>query len=271
MTFLAISISLFYPVCVEFVRMDGPSPMTKPDGKAPERPVLSARIAGILLLALLPIIALWVAAKGRHYDPALYDAAAESSATEAKRAAARPAVTPLPAQAVSVSEIPSPVPATAAPSPVPASPAQAHLISEALLPPIPAGAIYKLDDTPQFFDSKTIFDKIDGAAPQFLELGFRELMTQSYAPVNPDLFGCEIFVYEMTSPANAKSICEKQDTGQSRKVGIGDGGRRFAAAWSFHQGPYYVIVSNADQGEAPEKFSEQMARGLAEKIAKQIK
>jgi len=136
-----------------------------------------------------------------------------------------------------------------------------------VLPPAPSNAIYRVDEPSQFFDAKTIYEKIDGAAPEYLDLGFRELMTQAYAPLDARRFGCELFVYDMGAPQNAKKIYEQQRGQGAKAEEIGESGYRFGATWFFHQGLCYVIVTNSDEGADAERFSEQLARGVALRIA----
>ena len=145
-------------------------------------------------------------------------------------------------------------------------PAAKNLIPDALLPPVAADAPYRVSGPVEHYDTETVYEKINGAAPEYLALGYRELMTLSYMPKDPERFGCEVFVYDMTTTENARKIFLQQRGEGVEDVAVGEAGYRAGATWYFHQGPYYVNVLNADEGKAAEAFSEALARGLAGRI-----
>ena len=206
-------------------------------------------------MALLLIVATWVAIQGRRYDPGLY------GFIPPERGEAGAAV-----RGAEDREVPSPSEG------VQATVSEAkRLIPESLLPPIGENDLYQASGGPAHYDRGAIYEKIDGAAPEYLELGFRELMTQAYASRAPDSFGCEVFVYDMASSENAGRIYRKQRGEGLEDAAVGDwaeagSGCRFGATWFFHEGPYYVTVLNSDEGEGAERFSEALARGVAERI-----
>src|SRR5690606_36460567 len=95
---------------------------------------------------------------------------------------------------------------------------------------------------------------------------FRELMTRAYEGQTEDLFQCDLFIYDMATAENAAAIYEQQRDPSLSSVEVGDGGYRYMATWFFHQGPYYVTILNADEGEAAEAFSEELARAVSAAI-----
>jgi len=216
---------------------------------------VQSRVAGIALLALLPTVATWVAIQGRRYDPGLY------GFTPPERGAAGAA-----APGAENRQVPS-----ASEGPQASFSEAKRLIPESLLPPIGENDLYQASGAPAHYDRGAVYEKIDGAAPGYLELGFRELMTQAYASRAPDSLGCELFVYDMGSSENAGRIYRKQRGEGVEDAAVGDSaeagaGCRFGATWFFHDGPYYVTVLNSDEGEGAERFSEALARGVAERI-----
>ncbi len=223
-----------------------------PKQNPPRTPSSRTRAVGIILAALLPVVAAAVALKGRHYDPELYGFGEENS---------RPASEKGPSRESPPSET------STEGDPATKTPAQAtgNLIPETLLPALAESPVYQTGASPFHFDPKTIYEKINGAAPEYLDLGFRELMTLAFEPKDEEHYGCELFVYDMASPENARKIYEQQRGEGATDTDVGDSGYRFAAAWFFHKGPYYVIVMNADEGEEAERFSETLARGVAER------
>lgn len=195
---------------------------------------MRTRAVGAALLLLLPAVAVWVALEGRSDE-----------------ATAR------------ASEAGGPAAAASANTPTPAAPAT---IPEARLPPVPAGAYCLASDPPEHYDEATLYEKIDGAAPAYFERGFRALLTQTYAPRDPERFGCELFLYDMGTPANAAAIFADQRGAGAAAVAVGREGYRAGASWFFHAERYYVIVLNADEGADAERFSEQIARGVDARI-----
>ncbi len=152
------------------------------------------------------------------------------------------------------------------PVPEATPPVAGNLIPDSLLPLVAADAPYRVSGPVEHYDTETVYEKINGAAPEYLALGFRELMTLSYAPKDPERFGCEVFLYDMASGENARKIFQQQRGEKVEDVAVGEAGYRVDATWYFHQGPYYVNVLNADEGEAAEAFSEGLAKGLAGRI-----
>jgi len=63
---------------------------------------------------------------------------------------------------------------------------------------------------PDVYDSETLYEKINGKAPIYLESGFRRLTTQRFVNTkNPKLWG-ELYVYDMGSGLNAYSVYSRQ-------------------------------------------------------------
>jgi len=200
---------------------------------------LSSRIPGAVLLMLLPVIAVWVALEGRNFDAEVYGLdERDRSVTSGTRG----------------------------PKQAPTPQAPGNLIPDSLLPPLPSNAAYRPSGPAEHYDTETVYEKINGAAPEYLQLGFRELLARTYDPVDPDLFGCEVFIYDMTTSENARKIFAQQRSKGVKAVNIGVAGYRFGATWFFHQASFYVNVLNADEGKEAERFSEMLARGVAQRI-----
>ncbi len=130
--------------------------MTK--SKLRKKPNRSTIVTGGVLLIIPPLIALWVALEGRGLQDEPVRATFEQSET-----AASPTPQPTP-------DIPA-TPTTLPPKD------DGHVIAEALLPAVAADAIYQ-PTLPAHWDSDTIYEKINGAAPEYFDVGFRELLTQ---------------------------------------------------------------------------------------------
>ena len=68
------------------------------------------------------------------------------------------------------------------------------------------------------FNAETIFNKIDGAAPPYLDRGMRFALWQQLK--GPDPQNCTLVAMDMTSEANAKSMVADQQTAQSASTAI---------------------------------------------------
>lgn len=62
----------------------------------------------------------------------------------------------------------------------------------------------------EVYDSQTLYEKINGKAPIYLESGFRELVTQRFVIKKDQKLWAELFVYDMGSAKNAYSVYSRQ-------------------------------------------------------------
>ena len=226
--------------------------MAKTSRNVGKRPISPAALAaGAILIALLPAIALAVLWKGRHY---------QADASEASVAA--DAAPPAPAETPESAAAPAAKPAgSQEPSSAPSAGAAA------LLPTVDASAGYTADGAPAVFDRETVYEKINGAAPPFLDLGMKTLTSQAYAGKDPKSGGCEIFIYDMGSAQSAAAIYDQERSGQAENANYGDGAYQAGSTLFFHQGPYYVTILNTDEGREAEAFSKWLAKAVSEKMA----
>lgn len=68
------------------------------------------------------------------------------------------------------------------------------------------------------YNADTIFSKIDGAAPPYLDRGMRFALWQQLK--GPDPQSCELVAMDMTSEANAKSMVAYQQAAESASIAI---------------------------------------------------
>jgi hypothetical protein len=77
-----------------------------------------------------------------------------------------------------------------------------------------AGA--KVKDKVVLYDKEGLFDYIDGAAPIFIERHYRKLATAELASADGGDVDCAI--YDMSEPANAQSIFDKEKSATAKPV-----------------------------------------------------
>jgi hypothetical protein len=122
---------------------------------------------------------------------------------------------------------------------------------------LPPGA--RLKGPVAFYDERSLFDYIDGAAPLYLQRHFRRLAAAEVAVAG----GGEITadVYDMSAPADAASIFAAERSPSGRPVPGLDAAAAGPLSLVFHRGRFYVKLTAFDgRGEAalPE-----IARALA--------
>ena len=261
--------------------------MTTPTGTTRPTRFPAWRHVRVALVALLPLIAFWVAFEGERYDPARQglgpkDGGARKSGARKSNAAgataptssSSPSALPSPAAAAGSQTEPTPGPAVPpVEGPISAAPAApaAKQIPETLLPPMAATADYQPKGPIEHFNRETLYEKINGAAPDYLERGFRFLMARNFAPRDPEAYGCELSIYDMGSPDGARKIFERERGEGLEAVTVGEAGYRTGASWYFYQAHYYVIILNTDEGAAAEAFSRMLATQVSTRIQAQKK
>lgn len=115
---------------------------------------------------------------------------------------------------------------------------------------------------PNFFDEKSLYEAINGAAPVFLERKFRrlasvELATKSGKELTADL-------YDMSDEEHARSIFEKERSAQAKPLEGWPEAISGPMSLVFHQGRYYVKLTAFD-AEAEAELPA-LARALRERI-----
>ena len=116
--------------------------------------------------------------------------------------------------------------------------------NEVSLPSEIAG--WKWDGKEMMYDSKSVFQYMDGAAELYLAYGFRNLRVRRFEKPNQPPITLEL--YDMASPENAYGVFsfERQD----EPVGIGQGSEFGGGLLRFWKGNYFVSIY-AD-GEGPD-------------------
>jgi len=129
-----------------------------------------------------------------------------------------------------------------APAPGPAAATDDDAVLRALFAPPLAGATAA--EGVELYDEKGLFDYIDGAAPIFLERGFRKLGAAEMASGDGGDLTCDI--YDMRTSENAESIFEKERSDAAQPVADWPEAIAGKGSFVFHQGRYYVKLTAFD-------------------------
>jgi hypothetical protein len=200
--------------------------------------------------------------KGRHFDPGLY-----SVRPEALKSTAFPAAGELREAKASAPAAATEEPGTSSPD----SESSADGYGEPAA--APAAARKPLDlpgatpmgDT-EFYSADTLYEKINGRAPAYLEFQFQELRSRTFAvPKQPGSY-VDVYEYRMDSPVNAFGIfsMERDPTGQT--LDFAPDGYSGEMGFFFRQGSCYLQVLASDQKPETVAFAKSVATALAKSI-----
>jgi hypothetical protein len=250
---------------------ESPRPGRKPFQRT--KVSLPERIVSISIVGLLAAIgaAVWVA--GRNFDPGLYSLRAEAlkstvapderlTTIQGERAS-RPIGDPASNRNVAPHTGGTPMPPDQTESPdgyeaaAPAPAAKATAIE------IPGAK--PMGDT-EFYSPDSLYEKIDGRAPAYIEFHFQQLRTRSFSV--PDSAGSYVDVYEyrMDSPVNAFGIFALERDPDGKPLDFAADGYSGGMGFYFRQGNCYVQVIASDQKPA----TMGLARSVSEHLAKAI-
>jgi hypothetical protein len=183
---------------------------------------------GLAVLAALAAIAGWVAWKGRHPDPSLFE---DGTALFAKEAPAAPAAA-----------APVPVAATAPPGPASAAPADRGPLPTAL-----AGPGWREERLAQY-DPDNLYVKINGRADWFKSFGFRRLHSVLLVSEKDPAATIDVEMYDLARPANALGAYGGERA-PDVKPEVTDSGLQHIARNALYmaRGPYYLRVIGSDE------------------------
>lgn len=119
----------------------------------------------------------------------------------------------------------------------------------------------------EFYSADTLYEKIDGRAPAYMEFGFQQLRSRSYEV--PDSKGSYVDVYEyrMDSPVNAFGIFALERDPAGRPLDFVPDGYSGEMGYFFRQGNSYVQVIASDQIPATIGLAKSVSEHLAKSIS----
>ncbi len=125
---------------------------------------------------------------------------------------------------------------------------------------------WKLQGKMQRFNQKTLFDRIDGAAPVFLEAGFVFSLGAEYKkPGQQD--GIVVDLYNMGGVARAFGMYAKERDPGYTFIDVGTEGYLATGSLNFWQGAFYVKLAGFEEGEGMNKRLKELAQDIAFALA----
>jgi hypothetical protein len=118
------------------------------------------------------------------------------------------------------------------------------------------------------FNKKTLFDRINGAAPAYIAAGFQRLRAFDLEQPKPGKEAVSVEVYELSDVAKANALYLKERgplSEQKTALAVGGGGHQSKGAVAFIVGGFYVKLAAFEaqgQGLLP-KIAAELARSLA--------
>jgi len=274
---------------------------SRPDRKAFKRINVSRaeRITSLAIVALLAALGIAVWVQGRNFDPGLYSLRPEAlkstglavegkSVNQGERASrpisgmgilpmrevpntGRMPVPQIPAEETESGGTPMP-PDQAAASESPegyaetsASPPLAAGSPSSKAKPIELPGAQPMGET-EVYSPETLYEKINGRAPAYLDFRFQELRTRSFSELAGTGSYVDVYEYRMDSPVNAFGIFAIERDPDGKPLDFAPDGYSGEMGFFFRQGNCYVQVIASDQKPGTLK----LARSAAEHLAKSI-
>jgi hypothetical protein len=137
---------------------------------------------------------------------------------------------------------------------------------ETLLPDVSDLQEWKLAEPPLFYGPETLFEYLDGGAPQYTSYGFVKLAHARYVRGGDDMQSVTVDAFDMGSPLGAYGIYSagRPRDGLRRKWGVeGYRSGTIAAAW---RDRFYVYGSAGDETETLVAMLEELVAGACRRI-----
>lgn len=112
------------------------------------------------------------------------------------------------------------------------------------------------------YDQKTLFDRIDGAAPAYIRAGFQySLGAELRKPAMKESVVADI--YAMGSATRALGMYATERDPSYRFIKVGDAGYLASGSLNFWRGAFYVKLAGYDEGEAMDGALTELAGALS--------
>jgi len=122
---------------------------------------------------------------------------------------------------------------------------------------------WKRDAPAELYSKDHLYDYIDGGADIFLEYGFRQVVTQTYAHGDEEIV---IDIYEMADADAAFGIYSIRRDPQQPTLDLGDDATLYDYQLSFWQNRYFVVITAFKSDSATQDKLKWFAAVIARKI-----
>lgn len=113
---------------------------------------------------------------------------------------------------------------------------------------------------PERFGPDTLYEKINGRADLYLASGFASLSTQRFSPDDASGAWVEVFVYDMTTPANAFSVFSMQRREGARPDDVLPNAYRTENALFMTHANFYLEFIGTDASQGLQQAMGELAR-----------
>ncbi len=108
---------------------------------------------------------------------------------------------------------------------------------------------FTLAGQPEVYNSQSLYEKINGKAPFYIEAGFEKLTTYRVIHKNDSSLWAEIYLYDMGNSLNAFAVYSAQKRENSQSLDIQGYGYKTSNSIFFISGNYYVEVVGSNPSE----------------------
>ncbi len=112
---------------------------------------------------------------------------------------------------------------------------------------------------PMVFSGGALFEHINGGADRYHELGFVDLIVQSYTSGDDEV---QVEIYDMGSAEGAATIFSEVMAGLETDTAFGDASTHDSYQIAFHRGQFYVSVLAFSEGDGVEQAMQALARAV---------
>ena len=140
--------------------------------------------------------------------------------------------------------------------------AEEQLFFDALVPT----GFQKLSEA-ETYVPETLYEKIDGKAPLYIESGFVKLFTQRFASQNDDTLWFEVFTFDMATPKNAFSVYSVQKRPDALPLSLMQFAYSTENAQYFASDRFYVELIGSSESAVIFKAMSEVADKLTERLS----
>jgi hypothetical protein len=112
-----------------------------------------------------------------------------------------------------------------------------------------APSAFKTLSKSESYNADNLYEKIDGKAPLYLEVGFKELSTQRFASISDPNLWMELYIYDMGNIKNAFSVYSVQRRADAEEFPTIQFAYKSSNALYFVHGKYYVEIVGSTESE----------------------
>jgi len=232
-------------------------------------------MTSVVILFLLVGIGITITIKGKHFDPNLYSVREGSLDATSAAVVGKSVTAPSTAQTVAPDQAVTAVTPVAAVEKPPASTdgegsaegsgatPQAATTGEPM--EIALVGIKPMSPT-EFYNSDTLYEKIDGRAPAYQSFNFQQLRCRSFSVLAAAGSYVDVYEYRFDNPVDAFGMFATERDPKGKPTDFATDGYSGEMGFFFRQGAVYVQILASDQ--KPETMS--MATAIAQDRAKQL-